>query len=130
MSNSKSEPVFIGRYISSGALNTIVGFAVIYLLMALGVTPIISNIAGYSVGLMLAFMLSRSFVFRSEGHIAAEGVRFLIAFAISYAVNMCVLVVALELLNISKEMSQLLAAITYTGVMYILSRNYIFTSRT
>lgn len=129
MSNLKSKAGYVTRYLGSGALNTVVGFAVIFLLMALGVSPIVSNIAGYAVGLLLGFTVSRSFVFRSDGHIFSEGARYLICFCVSFVVNLFVLTYALEVLHLSKELSQIVAASTYTVLMYIFSYYLVFVSK-
>lgn len=126
MSSLKSKAGYVSRYLGSGALNTIVGFTVIFLLMAIGVSPVISNVAGYAVGLLLGFMVSRSFVFRSDGHVISEGARYLICFCISFVVNLLVLTYALEALQLSKELSQIVAAATYTVLMYIFSYYLIF----
>ena len=129
MSSLKSKAGYVSRYLGSGALNTIVGFTVIFLLMALGVSPIISNVAGYAVGLLLGFTVSRSFVFRSDGHLLSEGMRYIICFGISFLVNFAVLLYALEIMHLSKEISQLIAALAYTVLMYIFSYYFIFLSK-
>lgn len=129
MFNWKSESGYIGRYLGSGALNTIVGFAVIFLLMAVDVSPVMANVAGYAVGLMLGFTVSRSFVFRSDGHVLSEGGRYIICFILCFLTNLLVLTYALDSLHLSKELSQILAATTYTVLMYIFSYYLIFVSR-
>ena len=129
MSSWKNKGGFLGRYLGSGALNTIVGFAVIFLLMAMGVSPVWSNIAGYAVGLTLGFTVSRSFVFRSDGHILSEGGRYLACFFVCFAINLLVLTYALDTLQLSKELSQVLASATYTTLMFLLSYYFVFVSR-
>jgi putative flippase GtrA len=60
------EAAYLTRYAGSGMINTIVGFIVIFSLMALGASPILSNIAGYAVGYtLLMYVLTRLFVFGS-----------------------------------------------------------------
>ena len=129
MFNWKNESGYLGRYLGSGALNTIVGFAVIFLLMAVDVSPVVANIAGYAVGLMLGFTLSRSFVFRSDGHFLSEGGRYIICFFVSFSINLLVLTYALDSLHLGRELSQILAATTYTVLMYLFSYYLIFVSR-
>ena len=68
--------------------------------MAIGFSPVVSNVAGYAVGLMLGFVLSKKFVFRSNGRFVAESVRYLIAFIISFLFNLLVLHLSLAYLNI------------------------------
>lgn len=126
MSRWRSESAYLGRYAGSGALNTIAGFSVIFLLMALGVSPFLANIGGYLFGLILGFFVSKKFVFRSEGHIAWEGIRYLAAFLACFVVNLFVLQFTLNVLHWSAAFAQLLAAAAYTIIMYLLTRFLVF----
>jgi len=120
------EARYIARYTGSGLVNTIVGFLVILTAMAVGFSPIVSNVAGYAVGFTLGFVLSKKFVFRSNGHFVGESVRYLVAFVISYILNLLVLYLAISYLNIHAVISQFIAAIFYTACMYILARFFVF----
>lgn len=122
----RSEFVYLSRYAGSGVLNTLVGFAVIFLLMGLGLSPTLSNIGGYLVGLIFGFFTAKKIVFRSEGRVTTEGVRYLAAFLVSFVMNLLVLQLALALLHWHPIPAQLLAAATYTAFMYLLSRCLVF----
>jgi len=123
-SNWKSEAIYITRYAGSGVVNTLVGFFVIFTAMFLGFTPIVSNIAGYAVGFMLGFVLSKKFVFRSNGHFVVESLRYLIVFIVAFLCNLMVLRIALN--YIPAIPSQIIAAMTYTFLMYLLTRLFVF----
>lgn len=122
------EATYILRYAGSGVINTLVGFAVIFSAMALGFAPVASNIAGYVVGFILGFILSKKFVFRSNGLFVVESVRYLIIFAISFLFNLLVLHLSLTYFSIHVFVSQILAAGSYTVLMYILARLFAFGS--
>jgi len=126
MSKWQAETAYLGRYAGSGVLNTLVGFSVIFILMALGVSPILANIGGYFAGLILGFFLSKKLVFRSEGHITSESLRYLAAFLACFILNLIVLQSALSVLHLNAILAQLLAAATYTIFMYLLSRFMVF----
>jgi putative flippase GtrA len=126
MSKWRSESALLGRYAGSGALNTIAGFAVIFALMALEFSPYVANIGGYLVGFILGFVVSKKFVFRSDGHLVVESMRYLIAFLICFGLNLLTLKLALTQVN--ELISQLISAIVYTGGMYILTRYFVFSS--
>ena len=66
MSKWRVESGYLGRYLGVGTLNTLVGFAVIFLLMWLGASPVAANVAGYAVGFLLGFVLTKKLVFRSK----------------------------------------------------------------
>jgi len=110
----------------SGVLNTIVGFAVIFLLLWLGMTATLANSGGYLVGLLLGFFTSKKFVFRSKGHFTTEGMRYLLAFAISFAINQLVLQIMLNLFHWNAGFAQLPATATFTILMYLLTRWFVF----
>lgn len=128
MSRWRSESAYLSRYAGSGVLNTIAGFSVIFLLMALGVSPFIANIGGYLFGLILGFFVSKKLVFRSEEHITTEGIRYLAAFIACFVMNLLVLQFSLSVLRWSTISAQLLATAVYTITMYLLIRLLVFRS--
>jgi putative flippase GtrA len=126
MSKWRTETAYLGRYAGSGVLNTVAGFSVIFVLMALGVSPIIANVGGYLFGLILGFFLSKKLVFRSKGHMTSEGFRYLAAFLTCFIVNLFTLQFALNFLHWNAVPAQLLAASVYTFIMYLLTRLLVF----
>lgn len=126
MSRWNAESIYIRRYVGSGSINTMIGFAVIFLLMWLGSSPFLANVAGYTVGFILGFVLTKKFVFRSDGHYVAESFRYLIAFAISFLVNLLVLHISLGAIKLHVVAAQVVAAGSYTLLMYLLTRFFVF----
>jgi len=126
MSKWQIESAYLGRYAGSGLLNTLAGFSVIFALMALGISPIIANVGGYLFGLILGFFLSKKVVFRSKGHISSESLRYLVAFFVCFFLNLIALQIALDVFRWEAIFAQLLAASTYTIMMYLLSRFLVF----
>lgn len=127
MSKWHVESLYIGRYIGTGAFNTLLGFAVIFGLMAAGFSPIVSNIAGYSVGFVLGFVFSKKITFRSKGRLLGEGFRYLLAFIIAFALNIAALHLILKQALLPPMFAQVIAAIVYTLTMYVLTRFYVFS---
>lgn len=126
MSKWRSESVYLGRYAGSGALNTIAGFSLIFILMALGVSPLLANAGGYLFGLILGFFVSKKLVFRSQGQVTTEGLRYLAAFLVCFVINLFVLQFALNFMHWNAMPAQLLAAAAYTTIMYLLTRFLVF----
>lgn len=116
------------RYAGSGSLNTLTGFAVIFLLMWLGVSPFWANVGGYTAGFILGFMLTKKFVFRSNGHFVAESIRYLIAFIVSFLVNLLALRLSLYEMEFNAPAAQIVAAGSYTLTMYFLTRFFVFVA--
>lgn len=77
----------------------------------------------------MGFVLSKKFVFRSNGQFVTESVRYLVAFIISFLFNLLVLRLALIYLNFHVVTAQVAAAASYTLLMYILSRFFVFSPK-
>jgi putative flippase GtrA len=129
VSRLKQEIGLAGKYGLAGVANTIVGLSVILALTAAGMAPMLANAIGFAVGLLLAFTLSRRFVFRSDGHVRTEVGRFLFFFAISYAINLAVLNLAIGVLGMQKLLAQVVANASYTLSMFLFSRLFVFRLR-
>lgn len=128
MSKWRSESALVTRYLGSGVLNSVVGIGVIFVLMAWGMSPLLANISGYFVGFVLGFVVSKKFVFRSNGNFVAENVRYLAAFVVSFLFNVLILRLALNA-GVGFVASQFAAAMSYTVLMYLLTRLFVFKIR-
>lgn len=128
MTRIKHEAGILSRYSLSGALNTVAGFATIFGLTALGYQPYVANAAGYLVGLVLGFFVSRRFVFRHEGKMSSQGVRYLLAFALCFVVNLLVLRFALQA-GVHEMLAQALSTSVYIVVMFLALRFFVFHHR-
>ena len=126
MSRWHTEFIYLGRYVRSGSLNTISGYAVIFFLMWLGTSPFLANVSGYTVGFVFGFVLSKKFVFRSNGHFVSESFRYFIAFMISFFFNLLILQLSLGPIKLHVYTAQLVAAGSYTILMYLLTRTFVF----
>lgn len=111
-----------------GALNTMLGLSVIYGLMLLAVHAVVSNLIGYAAGLALAFTLNRSWTFRVK-FARAQVLKYILAFLISYGLNLAILKTALTMLHMNPFLAQLPALATYTASFFLLSKHYVFHER-
>ncbi|BEP95510.1 hypothetical protein GmRootA79_38940 [Acidovorax sp. A79] len=114
------------RFLGSGAVNTLLGFGIIFALMAGGMDPLWANIAGYAVGFVIGFLLSRNFVFRSNGKFIGQSLRYLLSFTICFVLNLFVLRAALQ--HMAAIPAQVLASAAYTASMFLLARLWIYRS--
>lgn len=126
MSRWRAEAAYVGRYIGAGGVNTLIGFAVIFLLLWLNASPLWANVGGYGVGLTLGFFASKKLVFRSKGHLTREGIRYLLAFAGAFLLNLLVLQVLIGPYGMPVVPAQVIASGSYTVAMYLLSRYVVF----
>lgn len=116
-------------YCLVGSVNTVIGFAVIIALSELlHVHSVLANMAGYGVGLAIAFPLHRKVTFPGADK-AARATRqigpFLMIFAISYAVQLGVLVALLKT-GLNNFLSQTIAIGVYVIVSFLGNKYLTF----
>lgn len=118
------------RFLTVGVFNTVLGYAVIFFAMAvLKLSPELSNVVGYAVGLVFAFVLSKRYTFRSVGKSRTELWRFLLVFVISYAVNFLALYICLHVFKWHPVICQIVAGTAYVFCSYYLNSQYVFTTQ-
>lgn len=115
------------RYGAVGALNTVVGVAVIYLFMALGLGDVAANAIGYLVGLSLSYALNSQWTFRYRGAHADAVPRFVLVIAAAYAANLAALLLARDLGGVDSHLAQLFGVAAYVGIGFVGSRLYAFS---
>ena len=118
----------IGRFSLAGLANSLVGYAVIYVSMGLGWDPFWANVAGYGVGLVVAYQLNLRFVFQQSGADRSRVVRFLATFALAYLLNLTALALMLAS-GTHPYIAQIAAAVPYLTCMFLLSQFWVFRDR-
>jgi putative flippase GtrA len=115
------------KYLMVGAVNTIAGFAVIIICLEIfHLQPVPSNAVGFAAGLVISFLLNRSFSFRSSVAIGAGLARFAAVAAAGYLLNLAALLTGEEVLHLGTYPSQILGVVTYVLVVFFASRKLVF----
>jgi putative flippase GtrA len=113
-----------------GLANTALGLGVTSTLdLKLNVNPQAANAAGYAVGMVFSYFLSRYFVFQQPVSARSSILKYLATMAIAFAINQFVLLLAGKLLGAAPAMrllAQVLAMGSYTLVNFILCRAWVF----
>lgn len=116
------------RFALVGVFNTVFGYGLIFACMyILGLTPIASNIVGYGVGVLFAYLLHRNFTFGSAGTHRKEATRFLVVFGLAYTANLTVLYLLTHRFRVSGAWSQILSGAVYVTSSFVLSKCFVFT---
>jgi putative flippase GtrA len=115
------------RYALVGVANTALGFGCILVLQEfLEVQPYLANGVGFAMGLCMSYFLNRRFAFRSSRAHTVAAPAFLLAAAVSFAVNMAVLRLGLTILGLPDSWAQGLAVVSYAVCFYLLNRYVVF----
>lgn len=110
-----------------GMFNTILGYCVIFACMYLAkMSPEISNVSGYSIGLIASYILNRKYTFNSIQNRRNEIFRFLAVFIIAYALNFAVLLILIHWIDLHEGASQLMAGFVYVIASFIMNKYYVF----
>jgi putative flippase GtrA len=126
MSKWRTERRILSRYAVAGLLNAVVSLSAIYVSLASGLSPVVANVIGYAVGILISFTLSKTFVFESRQRTGPEMRRYTVAFIISFAANLAVLELVTRGSQVAPFVAQLAAISTYVLLMFALCRWVVF----
>ncbi|WP_309605729.1 GtrA family protein [Phenylobacterium sp.] len=122
----------LSRFGLVGLANTALGFGVIAALdIGLGVNRQVANALGYGAGMVLSFILNRTFVFHSRDRPRATAPKFVASLLIAFCLNQAVLFAVSQVLGGStpeRLAAQLVAMASYTGAFFLLCRLWVFRS--
>ena len=116
------------RFAGVGVVNTLVCLAVIFGLKAgAGAGDVAANVTGYAFGLACSFVLNRSWTFAHGGHWLPALLRFLLVFAVSYLLNLGMVVAAIRA-GVNSYLAHLLGMPLYSVVFYFGCRHFAFAA--
>lgn len=120
-----------GRFSLVGALRTLVGVGLLYLLPnVLGVDFIVSNVIVYTIGLAMGFLLHKNWVFQSRKMWKTEILPYLVSFAVGYLFNVGLLLLQVNILGMNKNVAQVIAMAGFSLVNYVVNKAWTFRDRT
>jgi putative flippase GtrA len=115
------------RFAVVGVANT--GFSLSIIVLAkwlLGLGDVPANILGYSVGLLVSFQLNASWTFGHQGNLIPALAKYLIAFGLAYAANLCTVLMLIHWFDVSSYVAQIVGAAPYTACFFLISRYIVF----
>ena len=116
------------KYSIVGVFNTIIGLGTILILYnILHLNYIVSNIIGYTLGLINSFIWNKRWTFMSKNHYSKEIVPFLVVFIISYSMNLVSVIVSVESLKINPNIAQVLGIGVYSIINFLLNKRWTFS---
>ncbi|MFE5409115.1 GtrA family protein [Microbacterium sp. NPDC056569] len=114
-------------FLAVGAANTLIGFLwytlFLWLFHSLPGGYMIALVVAQIVSVLCAFVLYRHIVFRVKGHVWRDLLRFSSVYAVSFAINLVMLPVLVEVLHIHPLVAQI-AIVTVTTIVSYVGHNY------
>lgn len=115
------------RFGAVGLVNTAIGLAAIYALMLFWDTsPGIANAIGYAIGVTVSFALNRVWTFGSNKSVAHEFPKYMLVVAISYLLNLGLVLTAISNFAINPYLAQLFGVGVYTVFVFFGCRWFVF----
>ena len=117
----------ISRFAIVGALNTIVGIAVIFVLYkGFDFGLVASNAAGYGVGIILSFVLNGSWTFGAASYCLAVIAKYAALVCFAFLMNI-LLIQLLMSLSLAYWIAQMSGVVTYSALVFLGMKYAIFT---
>ena len=95
-------PQFI-KFSFVGVANTIVSYAIYFIMLQLGFFYVVAATAGTVAGTINSYILNKLFVFKSKKKSVGEIIKFIIVYAVQYLCNIAVIHVCVAYIGISAE---------------------------
>jgi len=110
-----------------GLANTSIGLLAIYaVLYFFAADPAIANAIGYAIGLVVSFVLNRLWTFSDSRSIAKVLPRYLLTAAISYLLNLSVVLIGTHHFGVGPYLVQFFGIGVYTVAMFLGCRWFVF----
>jgi putative flippase GtrA len=122
-SGTRGAPV---RFILAGAFNTAVTLVLYVALLAFLPHPVAYTVT-FAAGVVLSYLLNRSYVFRSAGGVATM-LLFPMVYVVQYLVGLLVVLVWVDLLILPAALASIAAVIVTLPITYALLR-WVFVAR-
>ena len=115
------------RFAAVGLVNTAIGLLAIYaVIFFFNANPALANAIGYAIGLTVSFLLNRLWTFGDTQSIAKVLPSYLLAAAISYLLNLSVVLLGTYHFGVGPYLVQLFGIGVYTVTMFLGCRWFVF----
>ncbi|UKH29190.1 MULTISPECIES: GtrA family protein [Actinobacillus] len=114
------------KYILVGLLNTVITVFIIFILMYWGLDVYISNVIGYSIGIIVSFIINSKFTF-STTLTTIRFIKFILNCSVCYLVNVITISIILSFSQdiIYMYISQLCGMAMYTVSGFFLNKLWV-----
>ena len=117
----------LGRFLTVGMVNMLVGLLVIYACKwFFQAGDVMANATGYAVGLCTSFALNSRWTFGYRGPQLQAMVKFLAVAGVAYAMNLATVLLAIHWAGVNDYLAQALGIPPYTLTTYLASKFFVF----
>lgn len=117
----------LGRFLSVGVVNALLGLLVIYAAKWYGgASDINANLFGYGVGMLVSFVLNSRWTFGFGGAWQPAFAKFIMVSLVAYAANLLTVLAAIHGAAINSYVAQALGIPVYTLTVFLASKFFVF----
>ncbi len=110
-----------------GVSNTLISFAIYYLLVYININYIIANILGYIISSIWGYILNKKWVFKvKKDKIIKSIIKYYIVYGSSFLINILCMYFWVEVLNISKIIAPILTMCITVPYNFIFNKIWAF----
>lgn len=113
------------RFLKVGALNTLFGYALYAMLVAIGLQMFVAQIVGTVIAVAFNYVTYSRHVFHAA---PTSRMRFLMSYALNYLVSLAALALAVIVVP-SPYLAGLLAMLVTAAINFVVLRRFVFVSR-
>lgn len=119
------------RFLAVGSTNTVIGYAVFAALQLIVFRDLpfgylVSLVLSYAVGIAVAFVLYRRFVWKVSGNVLVDLLRFIGVYLTAIAINAALLPLLVELVGLPPLLAQLIVLVITTLVSFFGHSRFSF----
>jgi len=93
------------KYSLVGVLNTVIYYAIYYVILQLGFSYVIAVTVGTVISVANSYFWNKLFVFKSKKKSTGEVVRFIIVYGVQYVCNIIVIYICINYIGLSAEIA-------------------------
>ena len=126
----KTAPIEMAKFAGVGALNTVIGLAIIYSLKwYLHWGDAAANLVGYLVCIVLGFVLNGLWTFGRSRLTTGHLIGYFLVAGVAYLMNLMAVLASIDLLNLPGDLAQLVGVPVFTITAYLLNRIFVFAGK-
>jgi len=114
------------KYVLIGAMNTVVSYLTYSVLLVIGLKYSAALAFSYLIGIMHSYAWNRYWNFRSRSPFGTETMRFVLAYVISFFINLLLLKALIEQALIQPFIAQAVAIAITAPATFLLMRYWVF----
>lgn len=118
------------RYVIVGLISNGLIYFIYLFLTAYGLSPKIAMSLLYLVGVVQTFFFNRKWSFRFNGPMASSLIRYLLAYAGGYLLNMIILIILVDHVGFSHQIIQGLTILLIAIFLFIAQKLWVFPQPT